>query len=286
MGKKLLALLKEKAEELTPNQKKIADYLFSNADKAAFMTITELSRNAAVSESTVTRFCTALGYRKYNELQKELQRNIQKKYSSIDRFKLIENKKTSSNKSNIQKIFQTELNVINELYESLNINTFKNIVNLLFEKDQVIIAGIEASSCLAQHIACNLRKIRKNVFLYTEINDKAYNQMEIFNTDCVALLFALPRYPKRIVDYYKALLANNIPVISITDGITSPIASSSIEEIFIPIEKVNFIDQLSAVMALLNAISIEVAKSNPEKTKKHLEDFEKISELNSTFIKA
>jgi DNA-binding MurR/RpiR family transcriptional regulator len=284
MGKKIFEILREKAGTLTPNQKIIADYLFNNSDKASFMTITELSKNSKISESTVTRFCTALGYKKYNELQKELQKEIQKKYSSIDRFKLIENKKTTSDKSNIQKIFQTELKVINDLYESLDINIFNNIVKLLSEKDKVVIAGIEASTCLAQHISCNLRKLRKNVFLYTEINDKAYNQMEIYKSDSVALLFAFPRYPKRIVDYYNELQSNNIPIISITDSITSPISNNSIEEIFIPIEKINFIDQLAAIMALLNAISIEIAKSNPEKTKKHLEDFEKISELNSTFI--
>mgnify|MGYP001754778070 FL=1 len=43
-------------------QKRIADYILQNYDKAAFMTASKLGKLSGVSESTVVRFASELGY--------------------------------------------------------------------------------------------------------------------------------------------------------------------------------------------------------------------------------
>ncbi|MCF7791874.1 MAG: MurR/RpiR family transcriptional regulator [Victivallales bacterium] len=284
MEEKLFELLKEKNDIFTPNQKKIADYLYKNPDKASFMTITGLSNVTSVSESTITRFCSALGFKKYSQLQKELQKLFQLKLSSVDRFKLIDRSESSNQKEKIKKIFEEDVNIINRLYETLNIKTFNLIVSLLSQKNKVLITGCEASACLAEYLACNLRKIRKNVFLVTEINDKIYNQYGIYKENAVVLAFAFPRYPRKIIEFTEFLHTRKTAVIGITDGITSPLTNKCDSVVVVPIGKTAFIDPYAAVFTLLNAISIEVARKNPSKTQDSLEDFEKISEQNSTFI--
>ena len=54
-------------------QKKIADYLVKNYDKAAFMTASQLSKVINVSCSTVVRFAVELGYDGFPYLQRALQ---------------------------------------------------------------------------------------------------------------------------------------------------------------------------------------------------------------------
>lgn len=57
--------------KLSKGQKKrIADYIFQNYDKVAFMTASTLGDIVGVSESTVVRFANALGYDGYPKLQK------------------------------------------------------------------------------------------------------------------------------------------------------------------------------------------------------------------------
>ena len=62
-------LLPEVGEE---GQKKLADFIREDYDKAAFLTAAKMGGEVGVSESTVVRFETALGYEGYPELHKDL----------------------------------------------------------------------------------------------------------------------------------------------------------------------------------------------------------------------
>ena len=72
MGTKneLLARLDEKYDKLSKGQKRLADYIRQNYDKAAFLTAVKLGEAVGVSESTVVRFATQLGDKGYPEFQK------------------------------------------------------------------------------------------------------------------------------------------------------------------------------------------------------------------------
>lgn len=68
----LLQLIESKMGEFSKGQKLIAEYIMHNYDKAAFMTASKLGGIAGVSESTVVRFATELGFDGYPGLQKAL----------------------------------------------------------------------------------------------------------------------------------------------------------------------------------------------------------------------
>lgn len=66
----LMRLIQVKFPKLSKGQKLIAEYILKNYDKAAFMTAAKLGNNVGVSESTVVRFATELGFSGYPKLQK------------------------------------------------------------------------------------------------------------------------------------------------------------------------------------------------------------------------
>ena len=63
----LLSRLDQKYPKLSKGQKKLTDYIRENYDKAAFFTASKLGETVGVSESTVVRFATQLGYQGYPE---------------------------------------------------------------------------------------------------------------------------------------------------------------------------------------------------------------------------
>ena len=75
----LMRLIQVKFPKLSKGQKLIAEYILKNYDKAAFMTAAKLGNNVGVSESTVVRFATELGFSGYPKLQKALQELIKNK---------------------------------------------------------------------------------------------------------------------------------------------------------------------------------------------------------------
>ncbi len=71
-------------------QKLIARFILEDYDKAAFMTASKLGKTVQVSESTVVRFATQLGYDGYPSMQRALQEMIRGKLTSIQRIKASE----------------------------------------------------------------------------------------------------------------------------------------------------------------------------------------------------
>ena len=62
MTKSILNKIDALYSKLSKGQKKIADYIMESYDKAAFMTAARLGETVGVSESTVVRFATELGF--------------------------------------------------------------------------------------------------------------------------------------------------------------------------------------------------------------------------------
>ena len=89
MGNKneLLQKLDEKYNKFSKGQKKLADFIRNEYDKAAFMTAAKMGEEVGVSESTVVRFAMALGYDGYPEFQKALGEVVRNRLNSIQRMK-------------------------------------------------------------------------------------------------------------------------------------------------------------------------------------------------------
>ena len=70
---------------LSKGHKAIADFILKSYDKAAYMTAAKLGEEVGVSESTVVRFTTELGFEGYPQFQKALQEDLKSKLTSVQR---------------------------------------------------------------------------------------------------------------------------------------------------------------------------------------------------------
>ncbi|MDE5993834.1 MAG: N-acetylmannosamine kinase, partial [Oscillospiraceae bacterium] len=81
----LFSRLKEIMPSLSKGHRKIAEYITECYDKAAFMTASKLGKIVGVSESTVVRFATELGFEGYPELQRALKEYTSNKLTTAQR---------------------------------------------------------------------------------------------------------------------------------------------------------------------------------------------------------
>ena len=88
MSADILTNIQNDIHAFSKGQKKIAAYILSNYDKAAFMTASRLGKTVEVSESTVVRFAVELGYEGYPEMQKTLQELVRNKLTSVQRIEV------------------------------------------------------------------------------------------------------------------------------------------------------------------------------------------------------
>ena len=66
--------IQSKYHSLTKKQKQLARYFIDNADTIATMSIGQIAAKAGTQPSSITRFCTALGYKGFSEYKFQLSR--------------------------------------------------------------------------------------------------------------------------------------------------------------------------------------------------------------------
>ena len=74
--------LNQSGKRLSKGHRKIAQYIVEHYDKAVFMTASRLGKTVSVSESTVVRFASELGYDGYPSMQRALQEMIRSRLTS------------------------------------------------------------------------------------------------------------------------------------------------------------------------------------------------------------
>ena len=77
--------LNQSGKRLSKGHRKIAQYIVEHYDKAVFMTASRLGESVGVSESTVVRFASAMGYEGYPQLQRSLQELVSHRLTANQR---------------------------------------------------------------------------------------------------------------------------------------------------------------------------------------------------------
>ena len=89
--------IEQQMTKMSKGHKLIANYILSHYDKAAFMTAQKLGKSVGVSESTVVRFASELGFDGYPSLQRALQDLMRNKLTAVQRIEVTSDHMTRDN---------------------------------------------------------------------------------------------------------------------------------------------------------------------------------------------
>lgn len=118
----LLIRIDERYPKFSKGQKRLADYIKENYDKAAFLTAAKMGEAVGVSESTVVRFATQLGYKGYPEFQKALGELVRTKLNSIQRMEVTYGRIDRS--EILATVLQSDIEKIKQTLESVDNHAF------------------------------------------------------------------------------------------------------------------------------------------------------------------
>ena len=163
MKRNLLKLIEEKLPTFSKGQKRIANYVIENYDKAAYMTASKLGAIVDVSESTVVRFADELGFDGYPEFQHSLREIVRTKLTSFQRVEVANN--IIGDGDILTKVLTLDAEKIRHTLEGVDRDAFNATVDKIIGAKNIYIMGIRSSSYLAGFLNYNLRMIFDNVRL-------------------------------------------------------------------------------------------------------------------------
>lgn len=275
MDKDILSLIEHKHGEFSKGQTRIAKYIKENFDKAAFMTAAKLGKTAGVSESTVVRFATEIGYAGYPEMRKALQEMIRNRLTSVQRIEVA--RSVMDTKDTLAAILQSDMEKIQMTMESVDKAHFNAAVKMILNARNIYIVGTRTSAALSVFLGFYFNLLFSNVkMLHESPTSEVFEQVLRVSSEDVIIGISFPRYSKRTVKTLRLCKAMGAAVIGLTDAATSPVAKIADISLYAKSDMVSFVDSLVAPLSLINALIVAVGNETNEKLNYTFEELERI----------
>lgn len=275
MENNLLSVLAKENENFSKGQKIIAKYILNNYDKAAFMTAGRLGKIVGVSESTVVRFATELGYDGYPSMRKALQEMIRSRLTSVQRIEVA--KSMINNEDIIGSVINSDMQNLQSTLEVLDRGCFDRSVDAIIKAKHIYIVGMRTSTSLASFLGLYLNLLRENVHVvHDTAASEIYEQIIRIGEGDVFIGISFPRYSSHTVDAMQFAKQMGAQSIAITDSPASPFSGIADYSLYAKSDMVSFLDSLVAPMSLINAIIVAVGIKSQDRVSKIFEKLEGI----------
>jgi len=278
----ILKNLADNRSKLTPKGRVIADHIIKYPRKAIFMTTKELSETCKVSEATVVRFVSQVGYATYSEFQQSLRDFVDTELTLLDRIDIADLEVPGGER--FRRVIFEEMDNLKQLYETLDTEALNRVIHLLQNSTAIYVIGSRLSYTFAYYMGWSLTKIRKNIHILRGSDSTTLDWLTIAPTDSLVVIIATSRYPNELIKIGKFAIRLGYNLVTITDSATCPLIQFSHETLTAPSHHIPFIGSLSAISCLINYISLEIASRMEKNLKAHQKNLEQNYLENDIFF--
>ncbi|XCP83885.1 MurR/RpiR family transcriptional regulator [Roseburia hominis] len=271
----LLVRMEEKYAKLSKGQKRLSDYIRGNYDKAAFLTAAKMGEAVGVSESTVVRFASQLGYKGYPEFQKALGELVRTKLNSIQRMEVTYGRIAQS--EILATVLQSDIEKIKLTMESIDQQAFELAVDTLLGARKIYVIGIRSCAPLANFLTFYLNLICSDVVsVHTNSSSEIFEQLIRIGEDDVIIGISFPRYSMRTLKALEFASNRKAKVITITDSVHSPMNLYSSCNLIARSDMASIVDSLVAPLSVINALVVALCMKKQDDVIETLETLEDI----------
>ncbi len=269
----LITRINERFRTMSKSHKAIANYIKEHYEQAVFMTAAKMGDTLGISESTVVRFASGLGYEGYPEFQKALEEWVKTKLSDVQRIGV---KYGHSSQSEIlSSVLGADIEKIQDTIVNLDPNAFEMAVTAILEARTVYVIGLRSCAPLADFLHFYLNMIRPGVILLNTTSvSETFEQMIRIDENDALIGISFPRYSMRTLKAMEFANDRNAKVISVTDSIHSPMCLYSSLNLLARSDMVSIVDSLVAPLSVINALVVAMCLKRPQEVKKNLEALE------------
>ncbi len=269
MAKDILTQIQSRMNTFSKGQKLIGNYILTSYDKAAYMTAHKLGLTVKVSESTVVRFATELGYEGYPEMQKALRDVVRNRLTALQRIEVSNDRMVGQDI--LATVMHADAENIRLTMEGLDRKAFEQTVDAILNARKVFIIGVRSASALSDFLGYYFNMMLENVIVI-RINSfsELFEQTLRIGKEDVVIGISFPRYSKRTVKAMRYAKGQGATVVAITDSEVSPLTDIADYTLMAKSEMVSFVDSLVAPLSLINALITAVSR-------------ERTAELRETF---
>ncbi|MCR5387984.1 MAG: MurR/RpiR family transcriptional regulator [Lachnospiraceae bacterium] len=260
---------------MSKGQKLLATYITDNYDKAVFLTAAKLGNVVGVSESTVVRFASQLGYKGYPEFQRALEEMVRNKLNSIQRMEVTYGRISQS--QILTNVLTADSEKLKMTLEQIDQKAFELAVDMLMNARNIYVIGIRSCAPLASFLSFYLNLMFDHVIqLNTNSSSEIFEQMIRINEKDVIVGISFPRYSMRTLKAMEFANNRNARVITLTDSVHSPMNLYSSCNLVACSDMASIVDSLVAPLSVINSLIVALCMKKQKEVSHTLEELENI----------
>ena len=284
MEKDVLALVESLLPTFSKGQKRIAQYLTESYEKAAFMTANRLAQNVGVSESTVVRFATELGFDGYPSMQKAMQEMVVNRLTSVQRIEVAHDR--IGDQDVLSMVLHSDMEKLRKTGETVDRVEFQSAVDTLLNARRIYILGVRSVAPLANFLGYYLNYMFDNVQIVTASGSSAmFEKIVGIGKEDAVVAFSFPRYSTSTAKGAQYCRSTGAIVIGITDSRLSPLGQNCDHVLVTKSDMVSLVDSLVAPMSVINALIVALASKRQQALSETFDRLERIWEEYNVYEK-
>ncbi|BBK32113.1 RpiR family transcriptional regulator [Stella humosa] len=257
---------------LTGGARKVAELIVESPQEVALSTAARVAERLGISQSTVVRFATALGYDGYPALRRELQDLIRRNLEPAQR--LNDFATGAHGQRPLHRSFQSDADNLAVTEQGVVARDFDAAVSLISAARTVYIFGLRSSFGIAHTLSYLLHQTLGTARLLDAGRGELPDQLMEIGPRDVLIAISFPRYTRQVIETMDLAAARKARLIAITDGPLSPLAARAEVVLKASCGGSGFANSNVAAVALVNALVAEVAVRNKPRAVKVLAQLE------------
>jgi len=245
---------------LTRSHREMADYVLAHPLQAATMPIDELAATVGVSVATANRFARALEFDGYPQFRAALVLGFETTLAPVEKLR-----SKLEHPATVADVFATALaesqRNIDLTRRSLDAHSCEQAVDAILNARRIYIIGFGSSSWLGGLLQRCLDPYCDNVQLLASIESSSFGARVLTRLQPTDLLIAIayPRYFADTVFLARRAREAGVPVLALTDRVTSPLAPLATVSLYAHTDSQYFATSEASALALIEALCSAVA---------------------------
>lgn len=173
----LLLRLRQDLAGYSPTLQKLGNYLLAEPSRAVYLTITELARESATSEASVTRLCRHLGCKGYTEFKMALALSLQQNQPEA-----------TTRQSATENLVEESVQALRDTGALLEPQALQQAADSLQRCASVQIYGVAASAIIGDFLHYKLLRLGKPAQLFSDMHRAAMNAASLSERDLLIVI--------------------------------------------------------------------------------------------------
>ena len=254
------ARLADILDDLPRRLRQCADYIAANTDRIAVSTVAELAAGADVPPSAVMRFCQILGFSGFSEMQRLFREAYSPGWPDYStRLKNLKEGGAGSPTALLAEFIEAGRQSLETLAKSVDEVALQQAVGVLSGADTVHVVGLRRAFPVASYLAYVFEKMSVPAMLHDGVG-KLDHRFALRPNDAVLAITFAP-YSEETLTLAQDAKARGLPVVALTDRMTSPLVRFSDAILTVPEVDFGAFRSLSATIAMAIALAVAVGSA-------------------------